>query len=87
RGWQLGAIFHSHPDTPARPSLTDLRHAYYPEALMVIVSFQTDPPTTRAYQVRVGDDAEIVREVPIEIVEPEPAPHEPPAGPEVGERW
>ncbi|MBX6343234.1 MAG: M67 family metallopeptidase, partial [Thermomicrobiaceae bacterium] len=45
RGWQLGAIFHSHPDTPARPSLTDLRHAYYPEALMVIVSFQTDPPT------------------------------------------
>src|SRR5688572_15997208 len=36
RGWQLGAIFHSHPHSPAVPSSTDLRLAYYPDALMLI---------------------------------------------------
>ncbi len=36
-GWRLGAIVHSHPETPAIPSATDRREAYYPEALLVIV--------------------------------------------------
>jgi [CysO sulfur-carrier protein]-S-L-cysteine hydrolase len=63
RDWQLGAIYHSHPQTPARPSATDLSYAFYPDALMVIVSFESEPPDARAFRV----DGEI-REVPIEIL-------------------
>jgi len=64
RDWQLGAIYHSHPHTPARPSATDLSYAFYPEALMVIVSFESDPPDVRAFRV----DGEIC-EVPIVILD------------------
>lgn len=50
-GWKLGAIFHSHPRSAALPSQTDLRHAYYPEALMVIISLAGDCPEIRAFQI------------------------------------
>ncbi len=62
-GWQLGALFHSHPRSIPVPSETDLRNAYYPGALMVIVSFAVEPPESRAYRVDGP-----VREVPIEIL-------------------
>jgi proteasome lid subunit RPN8/RPN11 len=51
RGWRLGGIVHSHPRTPATPSPTDLREAYYPEALLVIASFTAEPPVLRAWRV------------------------------------
>lgn len=35
---QLFAIYHSHPSTPAIPSITDLEQASYPEALYLIIS-------------------------------------------------
>jgi proteasome lid subunit RPN8/RPN11 len=35
-GQDLVAIFHSHPNGPARPSATDLREARYPMALHVL---------------------------------------------------
>lgn len=63
RGWHLGAIFHSHPKSEARPSRTDLDYAYYPDALMVIISLAVDPPDVRAFRVD-GD----VREVQLAIV-------------------
>ena len=62
-GWQLGALFHSHPRSDPFPSETDLTHAYYPNALMVIVSFVSEPPAARAFRV---DGAP--REVSIEII-------------------
>jgi proteasome lid subunit RPN8/RPN11 len=55
RGWRLGAIVHSHPRGPATPSPTDLREAYYPEALMVIVSLAVTPPEARAWWVGAAD--------------------------------
>ncbi|CAN5851642.1 hypothetical protein BH20CHL3_BH20CHL3_04080 [soil metagenome] len=68
-GWELGAIVHSHPSGPARPSRTDLDEAFYPESLMLIASFTGDPPDLQAWRLeRVGDDW-VPRSV--EIAEPE----------------
>jgi len=50
-GWMLGAIVHSHPQTPASPSKTDLREAHYPSALMMIGSFGIEPPDFRLWAV------------------------------------
>ncbi|MFW2373014.1 MAG: M67 family metallopeptidase [Gammaproteobacteria bacterium] len=41
QGNELFAIYHSHPDTPAQPSATDLAQANYPDTLYLIVSLNT----------------------------------------------
>lgn len=41
RGEELWAIYHSHPDEPAQPSVTDLQELNYPDALYLIVSLNT----------------------------------------------
>lgn len=41
QGDELFAIYHSHPDAPARPSATDLAQASYPDSLYLIVSLNT----------------------------------------------
>lgn len=52
RGWQLLAIYHSHPTGPERPSATDIAQAFYPEALTLIVSLQNwEAPAMRAYTI------------------------------------
>ena len=53
-GWWLGAIVHSHPHGPARPSATDLREARYPDALTVIVSLAEQPARLRAWRLPVS---------------------------------
>lgn len=67
RDWSLGAIVHSHVRSPATPSVTDLREARYPEALMVIATFMAPLPALRAWRVAVpaSGAATIVGEVPI----------------------
>ena len=37
----LFAIYHSHPSAPALPSVTDIEHAAYPEAIHLIISLNT----------------------------------------------
>ena len=52
KGWQLVAIYHSHPHGPARPSPTDIAQAFYPEALNIIVSLQKQAsPEVRAFTI------------------------------------
>ncbi len=38
---ELVAIYHSHPNTPALPSNTDIAEASYPEAAYLIISLNT----------------------------------------------
>jgi [CysO sulfur-carrier protein]-S-L-cysteine hydrolase len=40
-GEELFAIYHSHPASPATPSITDLELAAYPEAYYLIISLNT----------------------------------------------
>jgi len=77
RCWWLGAIVHSHPHGPAKPSTTDLREASYPDALSVIVSLAEQPACVRAWRLpvgrgRSGGGAAIV-EVPVWVEDALPA--------------
>ncbi|BAZ95203.1 metal-dependent proteiase [Thiohalobacter thiocyanaticus] len=61
KGETLFAIYHSHPDAPARPSTTDIEQAAYPEALNLIISLQDrDAPEVRGWWIRGGDAREAV---------------------------
>jgi len=53
-GNELIAIFHSHPNTQAYPSNTDVGLAYYPEALYIIISLQGKDPVVNAYRIVDG---------------------------------
>jgi proteasome lid subunit RPN8/RPN11 len=65
RGWEMLAIYHSHPHGPDTPSQTDILQAYYPEAVYVIVSFRyLQAPSARAFHIIDGE----VNEIPYSIV-------------------
>jgi proteasome lid subunit RPN8/RPN11 len=60
------AIVHSHVESPARPSPTDLREAHYPDALYVLVSLSaseadqaTGTPSLRAWRIVDGGVHEV----------------------------
>ena len=54
-GLELGAIYHSHPATEPAPSPTDVRLAFYPDSLYVIVGFFDDgEPDARAWRIVDG---------------------------------
>jgi proteasome lid subunit RPN8/RPN11 len=60
RGEQIGAIFHSHPNSEARPSQTDVNLArWWPGVLWVICSLAEPDPVVRAFEI----DGTDVREV------------------------
>lgn len=68
RKWRLGAIYHSHPSSPAVPSETDLDEANWPNALMLIVSLAGGEPVLRAF--RIDSTNREYAEVEIDVIEP-----------------
>jgi proteasome lid subunit RPN8/RPN11 len=42
---EMKAIYHSHPNHPAYPSMTDVELAYYPEAVYIIISINNNRDT------------------------------------------
>jgi proteasome lid subunit RPN8/RPN11 len=64
-GEELFAIYHSHPDAPAQPSLVDLMQAAYPDAYYLIVSLNTQGVLEmRGFRVH----ASAAKEVALELV-------------------
>ena len=52
RGEKLIAIYHSHPRAVIpEPSATDVRLAYYPSAVYLIVGLGNDEPCVRAFRI------------------------------------
>ncbi len=61
-GWELLAIYHSHPFSEAYPSATDVALAFYPDSYYLIVSLASpERPVLRAFRIvdKVISEAEI----------------------------
>ena len=75
-GETLFAIYHSHVASPAYPSQTDVRMAFfppgaldsepaYPGAYYLVVSLAEEPPPLRAFRILRGG---VIEEEPVEVV-------------------
>ena len=54
-GLKMLAIYHSHPQTPARPSQEDIRLALTPDVIHVILSLQdTARPVVKGFRIDSG---------------------------------
>jgi proteasome lid subunit RPN8/RPN11 len=65
-GLEMLAIYHSHPESPARPSQEDIRLALTTDVVYVIVSLQNaNAPVLKGFLIEDGNTAE----VPVNIIE------------------
>lgn len=64
-GLQILANYHSHPETPARPSQEDIRLAFDPNIVYIIVSLAQTEPVAKAFHIRNG----VVEPVEIEVLD------------------
>jgi len=68
RGEQLLAIYHSHPRSPdPLPSDTDVRLAYYPSAIYLIIGLGGAEPAMRAF--RISESEQRWQQVEYEIAD------------------
>jgi proteasome lid subunit RPN8/RPN11 len=63
KGLKMLGNYHSHPVSPARPSQEDIRLAYDPQAVYMILSLQEDIPVLRAFRIQKGEYTEIMLEI------------------------
>lgn len=61
---EIIANYHSHPETPSRPSVEDIRLAYDPNILYLIVSLAAEIPVLKAFSIQNG----VSMEIPIEVL-------------------
>jgi len=60
RGWDIVAIYHSHVASRAYPSATDVKMAYYPDSLYLIISLADwERPMLRAFRIVEGEIEEV----------------------------
>lgn len=57
-GVEMLAVYHSHPESPARPSQEDIRLALTPGVMYVIVSLLGDAPSVRGFLIADGQVSE-----------------------------
>jgi proteasome lid subunit RPN8/RPN11 len=61
-GWQMLAIYHSHPPGgQTQPSATDVATAYYPEALLLVIvpDWAGEISSLRAFAIDAGQVSEV----------------------------
>ncbi len=59
-GLEMLAIYHSHPETPARPSAEDIRLAFTPDVIYLIVSLQdANAPAVKGFLLEDGNVAKV----------------------------
>lgn len=54
-GLEILANYHSHPETPARPSQEDIRLAFDPNISYVIVSLAVELPDIKSFRIQNGE--------------------------------
>ena len=54
-GLQILANYHSHPETPARPSQEDIRLAFDPNISYMIVSLADNLPDVKSFRIKNGE--------------------------------
>jgi proteasome lid subunit RPN8/RPN11 len=54
-GLEILANYHSHPETPARPSKEDIRLAFDPNISYVIVSLVAEVPDVKSFRILNGE--------------------------------
>jgi proteasome lid subunit RPN8/RPN11 len=64
-GLDMTAIYHSHPELDAYPSLKDTKLAFYPDSVYVIVSLLDREPKIKAFTIKEGK----VEEVEVKVIE------------------
>ena len=55
KGLKLAASYHSHPETPARPSEEDIKLAYDPEISYVIISMAEREPDIKSFRIQKNE--------------------------------
>lgn len=64
-GLKMLAVYHSHPETPARPSEEDIRLALTPDVVYVIVSLRNaDAPVVKGFLI----NDHTITAVPVEVL-------------------
>lgn len=63
-GFEVCAVYHSHPATPARPSKEDIKLAYDPNISYVIASLADEGEDVKSFKIKDGqvtpEDIEII---------------------------
>lgn len=54
-GLEILANYHSHPESPARPSQEDIRLAFDPNICYVIVSLAAELPDVKSFRIQNGE--------------------------------
>ena len=62
-GLEIIANYHSHPETPSRPSVEDIRLAYDPNILYLIVSLAAEMTVMKAFRIVDGISSEVGIEI------------------------
>ncbi|MDP3041544.1 MAG: M67 family metallopeptidase [Candidatus Omnitrophota bacterium] len=63
QGLEICAVYHSHPDSPARPSQEDIKLAYDPNMSYFIISLTGGNKEVRAFSIKSGVVVEVILEV------------------------
>jgi proteasome lid subunit RPN8/RPN11 len=53
-GVEIAAVYHSHPETPARPSREDIRLAHDENVSYIIISMAAKTPVVKSFLIRKG---------------------------------